>query len=83
MDVKEIGWDCVDWIHLDQDRVPWWAPVNTKTNLWGPQKAGNILSSCATFSQGLCCIELVKKKSPWLWSASELCRPSDRRFLAK
>jgi hypothetical protein len=20
---------------------------------------------------------------PWLWSASELCRPSDRRFLAK
>jgi hypothetical protein len=24
-----------------------------------------------------------KKKTPWLWSASELCRPSDRRFLAK
>jgi hypothetical protein len=24
-----------------------------------------------------------KKKPPWLWSASELCRPSDRRFLAK
>jgi hypothetical protein len=23
------------------------------------------------------------KKTPWLWSASELCRPSDRRFLAK
>jgi hypothetical protein len=23
-----------------------------------------------------------KKKTPWLWSASELCRPSDRRFLA-
>jgi hypothetical protein len=22
------------------------------------------------------------KKTPWLWSASELCRPSDRRFLA-
>jgi hypothetical protein len=22
-------------------------------------------------------------QSPWLWSASELCRPSDRRFLAK
>jgi hypothetical protein len=21
--------------------------------------------------------------SPWLWPASELCRPSDRRFLAK
>jgi hypothetical protein len=25
----------------------------------------------------------VKKRTPWLWSASELCRPSDRRFLAK
>jgi hypothetical protein len=25
----------------------------------------------------------VQKKPPWLWSASELCRPSDRRFLAK
>jgi hypothetical protein len=24
-----------------------------------------------------------KKNPPWLWSASELCRPSDRRFLAK
>jgi hypothetical protein len=23
------------------------------------------------------------KKPPWLWSTSELCRPSDRRFLAK
>jgi hypothetical protein len=24
-----------------------------------------------------------KKNPPWLWSASKLCRPSDRRFLAK
>jgi hypothetical protein len=23
------------------------------------------------------------RKTPWLWSASELCRPSDCRFLAK
>jgi hypothetical protein len=22
-------------------------------------------------------------KTPWIWFASELCRPSDRRFLAK
>jgi hypothetical protein len=27
--------------------------------------------------------ESLIKKTPWLWSASELCRPSDRRFLAK
>jgi hypothetical protein len=25
----------------------------------------------------------TKKKTPWLWSGSELCRPSDRRLLAK
>jgi hypothetical protein len=24
-----------------------------------------------------------KKKAPWLWSASELCRPSDRLLLVK
>jgi hypothetical protein len=24
-----------------------------------------------------------KKKTPWLWSANEPCRPSERRFLAK
>jgi hypothetical protein len=24
-----------------------------------------------------------KKRTPWLWSASELCRPSDHRLLAK
>jgi hypothetical protein len=24
----------------------------------------------------------LKKKTPWLWSASELCRPSGRRLLA-
>jgi hypothetical protein len=26
---------------------------------------------------------ILIKKTPWFWSASELCRPSDRRFLAK
>jgi hypothetical protein len=25
----------------------------------------------------------LKKRPPWLWSASILCQPSDRRFLAK
>jgi hypothetical protein len=27
--------------------------------------------------------QFIIKKTPWLWSDSELCRPSDRRFLAK
>jgi hypothetical protein len=26
---------------------------------------------------------LIQKKTTWLWSASELCRPSDHRLLAK
>jgi hypothetical protein len=29
MDLREIGWDCVDWIDLAQDRVQWRALVNT------------------------------------------------------
>jgi hypothetical protein len=29
MDLKEIGWGCMDWIHLPQDRDQWWALVNT------------------------------------------------------
>jgi hypothetical protein len=28
MDIKEISWAGVDWIHLAQDGDPWQAPVN-------------------------------------------------------
>jgi hypothetical protein len=24
MDLREMGWEGVDWIHLDQDRDQWW-----------------------------------------------------------
>jgi hypothetical protein len=30
------GWEGVDWMHLDQDMVQWWAHVNTVMNLWVP-----------------------------------------------
>jgi hypothetical protein len=33
MDLKEIGWVDVDWIHLAQDRDWWMAVVNTVMNL--------------------------------------------------
>jgi hypothetical protein len=33
MDLKEIGWDGMDWIHLAQDRDQWRALVNTVMNL--------------------------------------------------
>jgi hypothetical protein len=28
MDLREIGWDGMDWIDLPQDRDQWMAPVN-------------------------------------------------------
>jgi hypothetical protein len=32
MDVREIGWEGVQWIHLDQDRDQWWDVVKTVMN---------------------------------------------------
>jgi hypothetical protein len=36
MDIKDIGWEGVDWIHLTQDRDQWRAIVNTVMNLRVP-----------------------------------------------
>jgi hypothetical protein len=36
MDLREIGWDGVDWIDLAQDRDQWQALVNTVINLRVP-----------------------------------------------
>jgi hypothetical protein len=36
MDLGEIGFGDVDWIHLVQDSDKWWAVVNTVKNLWVP-----------------------------------------------
>jgi hypothetical protein len=36
MDLRETGWEDVDWIHLAQDRDQWWAVVNTVMNLRVP-----------------------------------------------
>jgi hypothetical protein len=33
MDLREIGWGGVEWIHLAQDRDHWWAVVNMGMNL--------------------------------------------------
>jgi hypothetical protein len=44
MDLRETGWEDVDWIHLAQDRDQWRAVVNTVIYLWVPQKAGNLLA---------------------------------------
>jgi hypothetical protein len=33
MDLREIGWDGVDWMYMAQDRDQWRALVNTVLNL--------------------------------------------------
>jgi hypothetical protein len=34
--IREVGWDGMDWIDLAQDRDPWRAVVNTVMNLRVP-----------------------------------------------
>jgi hypothetical protein len=44
IDLKQIGWDGMDWIVLAQDRDQWRALVNTVMNLRVPKDAGKFLS---------------------------------------
>jgi hypothetical protein len=48
MDLREIGWDGMDWIDLAQDRYQWRALVNTVMNLRVSYNFGKFLSSCTT-----------------------------------
>jgi hypothetical protein len=34
--LKKFGCEDVDWVHLTQDRVKWYALVNMVMNLWVP-----------------------------------------------
>jgi hypothetical protein len=33
MDLREVGWEGIDWMHLAQNRDQWQALVNTAMNL--------------------------------------------------
>jgi len=44
MNLREIGWKAVDWMHLAQDKDRWRALVNTVMNIRFPKKAGNFLT---------------------------------------
>jgi hypothetical protein len=43
MNLREIGWEVVDWIHLAQKRDQWWALVNMIMNPQVPLKGGEFL----------------------------------------
>jgi hypothetical protein len=45
MDLREIGWEDMDWMHLGQDKDQRRALVNTVINLRVPLKAENFLTS--------------------------------------
>jgi hypothetical protein len=46
MDLREIGWDGMDWIDLAQDRNQWRALVNTVMNPRVAQNVEKFSSSC-------------------------------------
>jgi hypothetical protein len=45
MDLRDIGWGVIDWIHLVQDKDQRRALVNTVMNLLVPENVGKFLSS--------------------------------------
>jgi hypothetical protein len=46
MNLRETGWDGVDWIDTAQKREKWRALVNTVLNLRVPSNAGGFLRGC-------------------------------------
>jgi hypothetical protein len=42
IDLREIGWEGVDCMHLTQDRDQWWVLVNTVMNLRVPLRTENL-----------------------------------------
>jgi hypothetical protein len=61
MSLKGIGWECLDWIHLAQNRVQCQAVVNVVLNICMPWNSENFLTSWGTVSsqEGLWSIEIV------------------------
>ena len=41
-DLREVDWDCMDWIHTAQNRESWQGLVNAVMNIQVPLNAGNL-----------------------------------------
>jgi hypothetical protein len=48
--LKEIEWECMDWILLAVDTEKGQALMNVAMTLWVPQNAGSFVSECGTGS---------------------------------
>jgi hypothetical protein len=61
VDLREIGWGGMDWIHLAQDGDQWRSLVNTAMNLRVPQNVENFLSGWRLVAsrEGFSSMELV------------------------
>jgi hypothetical protein len=72
MDVKEIGRDGVDWLHLAQDRDQWRDFVNSLMNLRVSQKAENFSTNWITTSWS--------SRTPFHWVSQSVKQPRTRLF---
>jgi hypothetical protein len=65
IDLTEIGWGSMGWIHLAQDRRQWRALVNMVMNLWVHEMLKNSWAAEPLVApQGLSSMELISISSP-------------------
>jgi hypothetical protein len=57
MDVRELGFEDVDWFHMAQNRDRWRALVNTVMNFRVSSNSVTFLSS----QGGVCCMALIQR----------------------
>ena len=50
MDLKETGWEGVNWFHLAQHRNKWQDPQNVAVNCQVPQNGSSFFTRCGTVS---------------------------------
>jgi hypothetical protein len=76
VDLKEMGWEGVDLIHLNQDGDKW-AVVNTVMNLRLYETLGisSLFVDMLASEEGLCCVQLVNELNSH-HSIKSYCRTS-------
>jgi hypothetical protein len=58
MGLRELIWECVDWVHIAQDRGHWWAIVNTVMNhRFYKMRLSSLFERLLASQEGLCFME--------------------------